>query len=123
MVQKDEKMEMIMSIGLVLFGTVIGSYGAFFLKKGSDKFSLNPLELIKNYWVILGITLYALSTIPVIIALQYEDVSLLYPFVSLGYVWVVVLSIMHLKEKMNLWKWLGIVGIIVGVSLIGVGSV
>jgi uncharacterized membrane protein len=105
-----------LAILLVLIGSLIGAFGAVLLKKGSDKKSLINTALL------LGLGLYALSTIPYIIALKMEKLSVLYPFASLSYIWVCMLSIKLLKEKMSPLKWLGIVTIIVGVSLIGVGG-
>jgi len=55
-------------------------------------------------------------------ALRGGDLSVLYPFVSLSYIWVMLLSIKMLGEKMTKLKWLGILLIISGVSLIGLGS-
>jgi len=102
--------------GLVLIGAVIGAFGALLLKKGSRIVSLTNLNLV------LGILLYGVSAIFYLVALKREDLSILYPLVSIGYVWVCLLSVYFLKEKMNLWKWFGIVIIIIGVSFIGIGS-
>jgi multidrug transporter EmrE-like cation transporter len=109
------------AIILVLIGTVIGSIGPILLKKGSDKFTFNPIKLLKNYNLIFGIAIYAVSLIIFVTALRGGEVSVLYPLVSVGYIWVCFLSIKLLKEKMNLYKWLGILFIIVGVSIIGIG--
>jgi drug/metabolite transporter (DMT)-like permease len=115
-------MSTIGAIGLVILGTLIGSWGALLFKMSAEKFSLNPIKLITNWKLVLGGCLYLVSTVPFLIAVKYGELSVLYPFVSLSYVWVVLLSVLFLKEKMNLWKWLGIVFIIVGVSFIGLGK-
>lgn len=109
------------AIILVLIGTMIGSIGPILLKKGSDIVSLNPFKLITNYNLIVGLFFYGISLIIFIIALRGGEVSILYPLVSVSYIWVCLLSIKLLKEKMNLYKWLGIVFIIFGVSMIGIG--
>ena len=41
---------------------------------------------------------------------------------ALVYVWVSLLSMFFLKEKMNKTKWLGVILIILGVTLIGLGA-
>lgn len=108
------------AIILTISLTIIGSFGAFFLKLGSEKFSFNPFELLKNYKLILGFLLYG-TVIPLfIIALKGGELSVLYPLVSLSYIWISIISIKFLGERMNIWKWAGIVMIIFGVSLIGV---
>ena len=66
--------------------------------------------------------MYALGTVLFIPALKGGDLSILYPFVALTYIWVSLLSVKFLGEKMNFMKWMGISLIIVGVSFIGIGS-
>jgi len=110
------------SILLVLVATLIGAFGALFFKRGSDKVSLNFRAILFNRSLILGFIFYVMSAVVFIISLKGGEVSVLYPFVSLNYVWISLLSIKFLGEKMNKWKWLGIFLIIMGVSLIGLGS-
>ncbi len=110
------------AIGLVIFATIVGSFGPILLKKASTKKLLSIKSLITNYHLFGGFSLYALGTILFIPALKGGDLSVLYPFVALAYVWVSLLSVKFLGEKMNLMKWMGIGAIIIGVSLIGVGS-
>lgn len=110
------------AIGLVILGTLIGSWGALLFKMASGQFSFHPLRIITNWRLILGGSFYVISTVPFLIAVKHEDVSLLYPFVSTSYIWVVLLSLIFLKEKMNFWKWAGILLILLGVSFIGLGK-
>jgi drug/metabolite transporter (DMT)-like permease len=110
------------AIGVIAFAALIGGFGPIFFKKGSAKFNLNPLKQIKNTNMLLGILFYAVSTVLFIPALKGGELSVLYPVVSLGYVWTTLLAVWLLKEKMNWMKWAGIVVIILGVSLIGIGA-
>lgn len=107
------------AILLVVIATVFGGFGALFLKKGSEDFSINVLKLIKNYYLILGVFFYALGTILFIPALKGGELSILYPLVSLSYIWVMILSVKLLKEKMNKFKWIGILLVIIGVIFVG----
>jgi multidrug transporter EmrE-like cation transporter len=108
--------------GLVVLTTLIGSFGPIFLKKASAEFSLNPFKVIKNKELVIGIFFYAMGTVLFIPALKGGELSVLYPLVSLAYVWVALLSKFMLKENINALKWAGILLIIIGVSLIGLGS-
>ena len=110
------------AIGLVVLGTLIGSFGPILLKKASAKKLSKISSLIRNYHLFGGISLYAIGTILFIPALKGGDLSVLYPFVALAYIWISFLSIKFLGEKMNVMKWLGIALIIIGVSFIGIGS-
>jgi drug/metabolite transporter (DMT)-like permease len=110
------------AIGLVIVASFMGAFGAIYLKKGSKHFVFNIKKLIANWELILGLSLYVVPTALFIIALRAGELSVLYPFVATIYVWISILSVKFLGEKMNLWKWAGIAAIILGVSLIGFGS-
>lgn len=116
------------AIGLVIVGTIIGAFGPILFKKGAASFTINPKTILKNpfiilknYYVISGCFLYAVSAFIFIPALRGGELSVLYPLVSLSYVWVALLSMKFLSERMNKIKWFGIALIILGVSLIGIG--
>ena len=115
-------MNQLIAMTIVLFATMIGAVGSLFLKYGSEHFAFNLKKILTNYKVIFGLFLYVISSILFIFALQWAELTLLYPETSLSYIWVSFLSIKFLKEKMNKFKWLGIFFIIVGVTLIGLGS-
>ncbi|MDP3764991.1 MAG: EamA family transporter [Nanoarchaeota archaeon] len=110
------------AIGLVISATIIGAFGPILLKKASAKKLSSIKSLSTNYHLFGGVALYAIGTMLFIPALKGGELSVLYPFVALAYVWVSLLSVKFLGEKMNKLKWFGIVLIIVGVSLIGIGS-
>jgi len=110
------------AIGLVISATLFGAFGPILLKKASAKKLSDIRSLMTNYYLFGGVGLYAIGTILFIPALKGGDLSILFPFVALGYIWVSLLSVKFLGEKMNLIKWSGIALIIVGVSFIGLGS-
>jgi multidrug transporter EmrE-like cation transporter len=107
---------------LALIATSLGSFGPLFLKKASSHLEFKLKTIITNYNLIFGIFFYALGTIIFFPALKGGELSVLYPLIALVYVWVSLLSIKFLKEKMNTMKWLGIALILSGVSLIGFGA-
>ena len=110
------------AIGLVVLATLVGAFGPILLKKASAKKLSTIKSLSTNYHLFGGVALYAIGTLLFIPSLKGGDLSVLYPFVALAYVWVSLLSVKFLGEKMNRLKWLGIALIIIGVSFIGFGS-
>lgn len=110
------------AIGLILVATLIGAFGPIFFKKASKNFRMSIKALLTNYSLMIGVALYGVSTVLFVPALKGGDLSVLYPFVAIGYIWVCFLSVKFLNEKMSLLKWAGIIAIIVGVSFIGLGS-
>jgi drug/metabolite transporter (DMT)-like permease len=114
-------MNIVIAVALTVFATFIGAIGALFMKIGSGAFSLNPAKLLKNWRLLLGYFCYFASTFPFLIALKLADVTFIYPFVATSYIWVIILSYVYLKERMNGWKYLGITFILLGVYFIGLG--
>lgn len=111
------------AIILVIIEGLVGALGPIYFKKGADKIDFKKWKtILKNKYLIIGMLVYGLSTLVFIYALTGGELSVLYPFVGLAYVWVCVYSIFLLKEKMNFWKWAGIIIIFAGVSLIGFGA-
>lgn len=110
------------AIGLVLIATFIGAFGALFLKYGAEKMTRKSKLSFFNTQLLIGVLLYGLSSVFFLLALKNGELSVLYPITSLSYIWISLLSIKMLGEKMNFFKWLGITAILLGVSLIGFGS-
>ncbi|MFH1174625.1 MAG: EamA family transporter [archaeon] len=104
---------------LVAVLTIVGAYASVLLKKGAATLTLqNVLKLQRHVPLLFGIGLHGISTIVFVYALQFSELSILYPITSLSYIWVALLSTKFLKERMNLLKWTGILCIILGVVLI-----
>ena len=110
------------AVGLVISATVVGAFGPILLKRASTKKLSKISTLITNYDLMGGALLYAVGTMLFIPALKGGDLSVLYPLIALSYIWVSLLSVKFLGEKMNKWKWIGIALIILGVTFIGIGS-
>lgn len=110
------------AIFLVAFTTILTSIGQVFFKFGANKLEFNFFSIITNYPLIIGLLIYAIAAILIVISLKYGELSILYPIISLSYVWVSLLSIYFFNETISFIKWLGVIAILVGVSFIGVGN-
>lgn len=106
---------------LVLFASFIGSFGAVFLKMGSAKLREGFHQLL-NFRLALGVGMYLLSTCFFIVAIKNGELTVLYPMVSLGYIWTLLWSRIFFKEPLTREKFLGLFLILVGVSCIGIGN-
>ena len=104
-----------------MLGSFIGSFGAVFLKLGSSKLQHGLLQIF-NIRLAAGAAMYLLSTCFFIVALQKGELSVLFPLVSLGYVWTMLWSRLFFKEPFTRYKFLGLFLILVGVSFIGLGN-
>ena len=110
------------AIGIVLFSTLLTSTAQLFYKFGARKLSLDIFALITNYELIMGMVLYAIGGILLILSFRGGEVSVLYPIFATSYIWVSFLSIYFLGEIMNVYKWIGVAAIVMGIVLIGLGS-
>jgi uncharacterized membrane protein len=110
------------AIAFVLFAAFLGSFGSLYLKKGSARLSRNMRQAILNPDLFKGIIIYGSSTVFYVIGIKGGELSVLFPLISTGYIWVAFLSMKYFHEAMNRKKWAGIALILVGVSLIGMGS-
>ncbi|MEM4711041.1 MAG: hypothetical protein QXL18_03780 [Candidatus Woesearchaeota archaeon] len=109
------------AIILVIICTIFTSTGQILMKIGTTKTS-SIIEIITNIPLILGFTSYGIGAILLIISLKYGELSLVYPFIALSFIWVSIASIYIFNENVSLINWAGLTAIIFGVSMIGYGS-
>jgi drug/metabolite transporter (DMT)-like permease len=109
------------SMVLVVFGSFIGSFGAVFLKLGAAKLRGGLLHVL-NPALAAGVAMYLLSTCFFIAGLRNGELSVLFPLVSLGYIWTMVWAKIFFKEPFTRNKLTGLLLILVGVSFIGLGN-
>ena len=107
---------------LMVFGaSVVGSFGAVFLKMGAMRINKNVLSFV-NSRLILGVGLYLGSSAIYAMGLRGGPLSVLYPMVSLGYIWTLLWSKLFFNEPLTRYKFAGLGLILAGVFLVGLGS-
>jgi uncharacterized membrane protein len=76
------------------------------------------LKIIFSPFVLLGLTLYFTGVFFWLYTLSKVDLSFAFPFISLSYVLVVLLSWFILGESISYLRWVGVFVICLGVFLI-----
>jgi len=110
-------------VGLVFCCTILGAAAQVLMKTGANHMAQpGLLGMVTNLPLMAGYCLYGLSTLLLVLALKDGELSLLYPVIALTYVWVTVLSFLIFHDDINLWKLLGIVLIVSGVTVLGKGG-
>ena len=110
------------SVGLVCICTLFGVAAQYFIKTSGMQIGNGGLmAILTNLHLWTGLTLYGIFTMLLILALRDGELSLLYPVISLTYVWVTILSVLVFHEQMNFFKLSGIAVICAGVALLGKG--
>lgn len=110
------------SIAWVTVASFIGSFGSVGLKAGAHRLELNVKGLVTNWELGLGIAGYLVSWLFFVQGLRQGDLSVLYPMVSLGYVWTMFWSKLFFDEPLTKGKFLGLALILAGCGLLGLGT-
>lgn len=107
-------MSLFIGIGITLFASIIGAFGAFYLKKSS------LIKSKRTMYIIIGGSLYGTSALFFIYGLQFAPVNVLTPITATTWIWSALLAKKKLKEQFNKNKILGITLIILSVVVLAV---
>lgn len=83
---------------------------------------ISVFTLIKNFYVLSGIFVYGTSFVLWLYVLSKVPVSYAYPFVSLSYPLVLILSNFFLREPLSKGLWIGVFCILMGTTIIGIAD-
>ena len=116
------------ALTFILVSTILGAVGQIFIKRGlnhlgtldiSSGIVLMYLKIFLSPLVIAGIGTYFLGVFFWLYGLSKVELSFAFPFVSLSYVFVFLLSMFFLGESIPLMRWIGLLTICLGVVLVG----
>lgn len=111
------------AIFLMLLCTLFTSAGQIFWKLGLKDVSFNNLISFVNVLFISGCLFYGIGGLLMLVAFKYAELSVLYPIIATSYIWVSLASpLIFLNDKMNGWKWAGVVLILISLSVLGYGA-
>jgi drug/metabolite transporter (DMT)-like permease len=116
-----------LAIFIVLACTLIVALAQYLIKLGANHLSHAGLTatLIGLFTIpqlFAGYCLYGVFTLMFVYALRHGELSILYPLIALGYVWVTITAVVAFHETMNPLKLAGLVVIIAGVAVLGWGG-
>jgi drug/metabolite transporter (DMT)-like permease len=109
------------SMVLVFIASVVGSFGAVFLKMGAAHLDGTLLSFVNRH-LVFGVGLFLGSSVFYALGIRGGQLSVLYPMVSLGYIWTIIWSRLFFKEALTKQKFLGLGLILLGVFFVGLGS-
>lgn len=105
------------SMGLVLIASLIGSFGAVFLKMGAERLK-KGIRHVMSVPAAVGVALFLISSVFFVLGIRHGELSVLYPMVSLGYIWTMIWSRLFFKEPITRPKYLALGMILVGITMI-----
>jgi undecaprenyl phosphate-alpha-L-ara4N flippase subunit ArnE len=110
------------SMALVLIASFIGSFGAVMLKSGAHRLSGGWQSIVLNYHLAAGVALFLLSSVFYMLGVRQGELTILYPMVSLGYIWTLFWSRLFFREPLTRNKFIGLGLILVGIVFLGLGN-
>ncbi len=110
------------AILVMVFCTLLLTLGQFAWKIGVEFIDPSVWISFLNIYMITGIVLYGISSVLVLYALKYGELSILYPILATSYVWVSILAPMIFNEALHVLNVVGVLSVLVGVSLLGMGA-
>lgn len=112
----------IWAIVAIVFVSILSALATFTIKKASKNLTFNIKKILTNKLLWIGIIIYGFSMIISLAAYRAGELSVLYPFVAMQYIWATILSVKFLGEKVSILKWAGVLLIVLGVVLVGLGA-
>ena len=130
---QEEKGSRRMTIGLILVSVTLAAVAQVTLKAGMNhvtdanggQLALNAdslKQIATQMLVWAGLAIFAVSAVLWLFALSRANLSFAYPFAALGYVIIVVASILFLGEHVQPLTWVGVVLIVTGILVIAQGA-
>ena len=107
-----------------LIAALSGALGQFCFKHFSNEISNSTaVELIFNLYLWIAILLYFSVMILFIIGFRLGgELSTLYPVYGSTFIWALILAVIFLEESISITNISGIVLIILGITLLNIGS-
>ncbi|WP_338425837.1 DMT family transporter [Sphingopyxis kveilinensis] len=115
-----------LTLGVIILSVLMNAAAQLALSvalKGTTMFDTSaPLKsamtLAFNPGIILALFIYGLSVLLWMYVLSKADVSLAYPFLGLGFVFVAIISYLFMSEPLNAQKLIGILTVATGIVIL-----
>ncbi|WP_256106873.1 hypothetical protein [Streptomyces sp. ODS05-4] len=118
------------SLLLLLFAVFSSAAGQIMLKHGMKTAAATAdaaggslaVRAVTTPWVVVGLTVFALSAVAWMTTLARVPLSIAYPFNALGYLVVVLAAASVLHERTSPWTWAGSLLVVAGLVTVFYGQ-
>ena len=104
----------------VIFASVLGSFRAVILKLGAQR--ITRFWHLADWRIVLGVGLYLGSSVFYGWGIKNGQISILFPMVSLGYIWTMLWARLFFGERITKQKFTAVGMILLGVVFVGLAS-
>lgn len=116
----------ITNLGLLLFAVATAAAGQVMLKHGMQIATARAVHTrgslviaaATSPWVLLGLMVFGISAIAWLATLSRIPLSVAYPFNAIGYLGILIASILVLHERANIWTWAGTLLVVSGLVIV-----
>jgi drug/metabolite transporter (DMT)-like permease len=106
---------------LYLLAGVLGAFGQYFYKVGARNLSLVPI--LRNYHLFSGVAMFAIVMVLFVAGFKLGGrMSVVYPVYATTFLWGALIAFKMEGEPIHFLQLIGIAVIVVGVSLVAIGS-
>ncbi len=109
------------SMLLMIVASFLSSFGAVFLKAGANRLTRSIPAVLTNWRLGAGIALYLTSSVFFVLGQKRGELSVLYPLVSLGYIWTLFWGRAFFGEPLTRNKFAGLGLILCGIFFLNLG--
>jgi drug/metabolite transporter (DMT)-like permease len=115
---------------LVIFAVVAAAAGQLMLKHGMqlatarahDSGGSLVIAAATTPWVVGGLAVFAVSAVAWLGALSRVPLNVAYPFNAVGYLVILIASVLVLHERANIWTWAGSLLVVSGLIIVVLSS-
>jgi drug/metabolite transporter (DMT)-like permease len=118
------------SLVLVIFSVIAAATGQLMLKHGMQLATAKAhgsngsllTAAATTPWVLLGLGVFAISAVAWLGALSRVPLNVAYPFNAVGYIVILVASVLVLHERANVLTWAGSLLVVAGLLIVVLSS-
>ena len=99
------------------------------MKNVGEATSFHPAEIVRTIvralrepWMWVGVSMMALAFFALLGALSIYNVSFVVPVTALSYVAGALGGLVFLRERVSFWRWIGVLLVTIGVTLVFLGK-
>ena len=111
-------MTQLKAIGLAILCAVFVSTATVFQKFAGERLP----AIITNWPILVAILFYFLGLLFLIKAFKHNDVTAIYPIVATSYILSTLYAMIIFGESISPLRWIGVLLVFIGVTMIGVGN-
>ena len=106
------------AIALMILCTLFLTAGQFLFKRATTSFGASLAGTILNLPLVLGLVVSGIASILLTYALKHAQLSIVYPFIALSFVWTAFVAVLLLGETLALQTVAGVLIIVAGVAVL-----